>query len=364
MSERRVPASRRRRRRRGAAARQAVELSGALLLAHAEARQAAARRPVRARQFRRQSDPPRPGGESALRHAHTKQDEFVYILEGRPTLVTDAGRTRLAPGMCAGFQGRDGRRAPSRQRDATRTSSISRSATVRPATARPTRTTTSPRPWSTGSGASPTRTGRPTADCRAPIAPGSRYRRRGPWPRSRPSCMSGIFGCGSIRNRAILSARSRASWRSRRRPARCRRRASGRARRCGRRRTSASPVARRGPRRRRRPRPPSAADRTKASRANPCARAAGEIGSCDERLVMACGSLPSARIRPAESAERQAISRPPARDQAAKRRAPKAKRAARGPPFRSPEPKGLSRNSTCRTRPDAASSRSDRRRPS
>ena len=45
-----------------------------------------------------------PGGQSALRHAHTKQDEFVYILEGAPTLVTDAGRTPLAPGMCAGFK--------------------------------------------------------------------------------------------------------------------------------------------------------------------------------------------------------------------------------------------------------------------
>ena len=45
-----------------------------------------------------------PGGESALRHAHQIQDEFVYILEGRPTLVTDAGRTALAPGMCAGFE--------------------------------------------------------------------------------------------------------------------------------------------------------------------------------------------------------------------------------------------------------------------
>ena len=45
-----------------------------------------------------------PGGCSALRHAHTKQDEFVYILEGRPTLVTDAGRTALHPGMCAGFK--------------------------------------------------------------------------------------------------------------------------------------------------------------------------------------------------------------------------------------------------------------------
>ena len=45
-----------------------------------------------------------PGGLSALRHAHSKQDEFVYILEGRPTLVTDAGETALAPGMCAGFK--------------------------------------------------------------------------------------------------------------------------------------------------------------------------------------------------------------------------------------------------------------------
>ena len=50
----------------------------------------------------------KPGGESALRHAHIVQDEFVYILEGRPTLVTDAGRTPLAPGMCAGFKGGSG----------------------------------------------------------------------------------------------------------------------------------------------------------------------------------------------------------------------------------------------------------------
>jgi uncharacterized cupin superfamily protein len=45
-----------------------------------------------------------PGAISALRHAHTRQDEFVYILEGHPTLVTDAGETALAPGMCAGFK--------------------------------------------------------------------------------------------------------------------------------------------------------------------------------------------------------------------------------------------------------------------
>ena len=45
-----------------------------------------------------------PGGSSALRHAHTRQDEFVYILEGRPTLITNAGRAALTPGMCAGFK--------------------------------------------------------------------------------------------------------------------------------------------------------------------------------------------------------------------------------------------------------------------
>lgn len=44
-----------------------------------------------------------PGAVSSLRHAHTKQDEFVYVLEGRPTLYTDSGPTCLAPGMCAGF---------------------------------------------------------------------------------------------------------------------------------------------------------------------------------------------------------------------------------------------------------------------
>jgi uncharacterized cupin superfamily protein len=45
----------------------------------------------------------KPGGESALLHRHSKQDEFVYILEGKPVLVTDRGEVALAPGMCAGF---------------------------------------------------------------------------------------------------------------------------------------------------------------------------------------------------------------------------------------------------------------------
>src|SRR6185503_12230427 len=49
-----------------------------------------------------------PGASSALRHAHTLQDEFVYILEGRPTLRTNAGDTPLAPGMCAGFKAGSG----------------------------------------------------------------------------------------------------------------------------------------------------------------------------------------------------------------------------------------------------------------
>jgi len=50
----------------------------------------------------------KPGAMSALRHAHVKQDEFVYILQGEPTLITDAGRTPLTPGMCAGFKGGTG----------------------------------------------------------------------------------------------------------------------------------------------------------------------------------------------------------------------------------------------------------------
>ena len=45
-----------------------------------------------------------PGAASSLRHAHAKQDEFVYVLKGAPTLVTDSGEAQLAPGMCAGFK--------------------------------------------------------------------------------------------------------------------------------------------------------------------------------------------------------------------------------------------------------------------
>ncbi|RTL51112.1 MAG: cupin domain-containing protein [Rhodocyclaceae bacterium] len=45
-----------------------------------------------------------PAAVSALRHAHTKQDEFIFVLQGFPTLHTDEGKTRLEPGMCAGFK--------------------------------------------------------------------------------------------------------------------------------------------------------------------------------------------------------------------------------------------------------------------
>lgn len=44
-----------------------------------------------------------PGACSSVRHAHSHEDEFVFVLEGVPTLVTDAGETELQPGMCAGF---------------------------------------------------------------------------------------------------------------------------------------------------------------------------------------------------------------------------------------------------------------------
>jgi uncharacterized cupin superfamily protein len=45
-----------------------------------------------------------PGAYSALRHAHAKQDEFVYLLEGEAVLISDAGETLLTAGMCAGFK--------------------------------------------------------------------------------------------------------------------------------------------------------------------------------------------------------------------------------------------------------------------
>jgi uncharacterized cupin superfamily protein len=44
-----------------------------------------------------------PGYASSQRHWHTKQDEFVYVLEGELVLITDAGEQVLTAGMAAGF---------------------------------------------------------------------------------------------------------------------------------------------------------------------------------------------------------------------------------------------------------------------
>jgi uncharacterized cupin superfamily protein len=46
----------------------------------------------------------RPGAVSALHHAHSRQDEFVYVIEGEPTVITDDGPMPLRPGMCVGFK--------------------------------------------------------------------------------------------------------------------------------------------------------------------------------------------------------------------------------------------------------------------
>jgi uncharacterized cupin superfamily protein len=44
-----------------------------------------------------------PGAWSTAHHRHKCQDELIYVLEGTPVLITDAGETQLSPGMCAGF---------------------------------------------------------------------------------------------------------------------------------------------------------------------------------------------------------------------------------------------------------------------
>ena len=44
-----------------------------------------------------------PGSCSALRHWHTCQDEFIYVLEGEVTLMANSGEQVLKSGMAAGF---------------------------------------------------------------------------------------------------------------------------------------------------------------------------------------------------------------------------------------------------------------------
>lgn len=45
----------------------------------------------------------KPGAQSALLHRHSRQDEFIYVLEGSAVLVTDQGEAMLEAGDCAGF---------------------------------------------------------------------------------------------------------------------------------------------------------------------------------------------------------------------------------------------------------------------
>ena len=44
-----------------------------------------------------------PGAQSALRHWHTLDDEFVYVLSGEVVLVTNDGDQVLRTGMAAGY---------------------------------------------------------------------------------------------------------------------------------------------------------------------------------------------------------------------------------------------------------------------
>ena len=45
-----------------------------------------------------------PRAQSALKHRHAVQDEFVYVLEGELVLAHDGGEIPLRAGMCAGFR--------------------------------------------------------------------------------------------------------------------------------------------------------------------------------------------------------------------------------------------------------------------
>ncbi len=45
-----------------------------------------------------------PGAWSSQRHWHSHEDEFVWVVDGEVTLVTDAGEETLAAGDCAAFK--------------------------------------------------------------------------------------------------------------------------------------------------------------------------------------------------------------------------------------------------------------------
>lgn len=48
-----------------------------------------------------------PGSQSALRHWHAAQDEFIYVVSGELLLITDEGEQFLSPGDMAGFAAGD-----------------------------------------------------------------------------------------------------------------------------------------------------------------------------------------------------------------------------------------------------------------
>jgi uncharacterized cupin superfamily protein len=45
-----------------------------------------------------------PGAASALLHSHSMQDEFVFVVEGTPTVVSGESNYELSPGDCMGFK--------------------------------------------------------------------------------------------------------------------------------------------------------------------------------------------------------------------------------------------------------------------
>ena len=162
--------------------------------------------------------------------------------------------------------------------------------------------------------------------------------------------------------RDLVGAEPGLAWRSRRRSARCRRRASDRARRRGRRRTSASRASRRATRRRRgdRRRPGSMGTSAIASATARAARTKARDGS--ERMRSWSRRPPGGGNDCSVRIGRLAAG--------PKRRSVAAAHSKKGGPWGRPSHRSakaalsLSRNSTCRTRPGAASSRSDKRPPS
>ncbi len=49
-----------------------------------------------------------PGAKSSQRHCHAQEDEFIYVLSGEITLVSNEGEQVLKPSMAAGFPRGDG----------------------------------------------------------------------------------------------------------------------------------------------------------------------------------------------------------------------------------------------------------------